>query len=186
MKKTLLILSAIALTQFFVACGGSADKKADDSGNETAADGHYTTADFTDLDLTPGGINATMKAPKGATIKKSSDGSICVQAGKYFQMNIKALTGSTAKAFNEMTKELALDKEENPSFAKMAAEETNGFMTEKTDGELSFSWVIANGEGCIYAINGVPYADASEGYTEVPPPADVRVMWEAAKTIKVK
>jgi hypothetical protein len=189
MKKNLLIIAAIAVAPFFTACGSSSsDNKSDSTAgaNAPAADVHYTTADFVDLDLAPAGINATMKAPKGATAKKSADGSVSVQAGKYFQMNIKAVAESPAGEFVELTKAFGTDKEMNPSFSKLAAEEENGFMSEKTNGELNFTWVVANGEGCIVAGNGVPYADALDGYTDVPPAADVKVMWEAAKTITVK
>ncbi len=188
MKKQLLILSAIALTQFFTACGSSESKPGDATGSETEApvDVHYTVADFADLDLSANGINATMKAPKGATVKKSGDGSLVVQAGKYFQMHIKSNPESSAEEFVGFSREMASDKDMNSSFSKMAVDEEFGFISEKSNGELNFVWVVPQGDGCIVTGNGVPYADALDGYTDVPPPADLKVMWEAAKTITVK
>lgn len=190
MKKVSLFLMAAFAALFFTACGGS-DKKAEEgeaAATEAAApaDKHYTAAELVDLDLSAQGVNAVVKAPAGAEVKKSSDGrEVYVQAGKFFKMTVKNNEGSSAD-FLGMVKPMASDKELNPSFDKFEEESATGYLKKNTDGKMSFMHMIDKADGNSLVISeGVPFDVNSDGNTEYSAD-DVKVMYEAAKAAKAK
>lgn len=187
MKKTFLIITAIVFTQFFVACGGSSSGSKEDSKKEASApdDIHHKVADFVELDLNSSGVPAKMMAPKGTKITTMKDGSVILQAGKYYQMTLSINQTSLSEDYIDMVRELAKDKDMNSSFDKFIADETNGVLKANKDGELNFIWAAPAENGCLIATNGVQYDKAIDGYTKQQPD-DIKIMWESAKTLVIQ
>lgn len=184
-------MMALVAALIVTSCGGGEKKGAEGeaAGAEAAAapaDKHYTAAELVDLDLSAQGVNAVVKAPAGAEIKKSSDGrEVYVQAGKFFKMTVKNNEGASAD-FLGMVKPMASDKELNPSFDKFEDETETGYLKKNTDGKMSFLHMIDKADGNSLVISdGVAYDYNSDGNTEYSAD-DIKVMYEAAKASKAK
>jgi hypothetical protein len=185
MKKIIMLAFVFTLTLSIASCGGSSKSstsKTDDKAKTTPTDIHHSGIDFVDLDLASFGVPAKMKAPKNTKVTQMNDGSLLLQAGKYYQMTLTVNNASLSEEYIEMVKVLAQDHDANSSFDRFLANETNGVLKANKDGELNFTWAAPAGNGCLVATNGVQHDKAIGGYTKQEP-IDIKIMWESAKTL---
>lgn len=188
-KKLLLAISLAALTLSLYSCKGD---KIPTEGAEAAAETEASVekplvfAEFTDLDLSAEGFPVTIKAPKNAKVIKSTiEGEVYVYAGKRFKLSIKEMPG-TAEGSVATMKELQADKELNPSFDKLVEDQPTYYLKATTDGQLSFVYALTTSEeSCFMVTEGMPYSDSPDQFTDYSND-DVKLMLEAAKTLKAK
>ncbi len=182
---------AILFATLLQSCGSADTNTSSNADGQVSAeasvqnDTHYKTADLVDLDLSANGIPVVIKAPKGSKVLKYDvDGSISVYGGKFFKVNFKQIDGALADNMS-MYKSMKTDKEMNPSFEKLETEEANGFMAKNTSGYLSFIYGLEAGGKSVVITEGMPYDISPDQFTDYPND-DIKLMWEAAKSAKVK
>ncbi len=190
--KTILT-GCIVLTLVLTSCGGSGDKTATDGAAATTEassepainETHFKVSDLVDLDLTSNGIPVTVKAPKDSKVMVyKTNGDVCVYGGKFFKMTFSQMDGTLADNM-EMIKGMIVDKELNPSFGKIEAEDANGFLKADKDGKVSFRQFVQAGEKTVIISEGMPYDISPDQFTDYSND-DIKVMYEAAKTAVAK
>lgn len=183
-KKMILMGAIAALTLLTYSCKGDKDTKAA-AETEAAAEKPLVFAEFTDLDLSAEGIPVVIKAPKDAkVIKSTTDGELFVYGGKLFKLTLAKRDGS-AEDNVSLLKEMSTDKELNPSFDKLTVDEPTAYVKAKKDGELSFTVGVNTAEGCIIIQEGMSYDQNPDQFSDYSP-ADVQLMFDAAKTATAK
>jgi hypothetical protein len=188
--KTMLT-ACIALTLVLTSCGGSANKATTEGAStETSAESainetHFKVADLVDLNLSSNGIPMTVKAPKDSKVMVyKTNGDVCVYGGKFFKLTFSQMDGVLADNM-EMIKGMIVDKELNPSFGKIEAEDANGFLKSDKEGKVSFRQFVQTGEKTVIISEGMPYDISPDQFTDYTND-DIKVMYEAAKTAVVK
>ncbi|MCW4469315.1 hypothetical protein OGH69_10090 [Flavobacterium sp. MFBS3-15] len=191
-KKIFLVSTLAMLTLSLYSCKG--DKiPTEGAGTETAEtetaapeEKPLVFAEFTELDLSPEGMPVTIKAPKDAkVIKGSIEGEVYVYGGKRFKLSVKQMSG-TAESTVATMKELQADKDLNPSFDKLVEDQPAYYLKASTDGTLSFIYAITTGdESSILVQEGMPHDQSPDQFTDYSND-DVKLMLEAAKTLKAK
>lgn len=187
----LILTACVALSISLTSCGGGEHK----AGNETAStqataepavnETHYKMADLVDLDLSAHGIPVTFKAPKDSKVMVyKANGDVCVYGGKFFKLTFSQMDGAVADNM-DMIKSMIMDKELNPSFAKIEAEDANGFLKADTQGKVSFRQFVQAGDKTIIVSEGMPYDLSPDQFTDYSND-DVKLMYEAAKTTVTK
>ncbi len=190
--KTILT-GCIALSLVLTSCGGSGNKT--EAGNAAASteapaepavnETHFKLSDLVDLDLSSNGIPVTVKAPKDSkVIVYKTNGDVCVYGGKFFKLTFSQMDGALADNM-EMIKGMIVDKELNPSFGKIEAEDANGFLKADKDGKVSFRQFVQAGEKTVIISEGMPYDISPDQFTDYSND-DIKTMYEAAKTAVVK
>jgi hypothetical protein len=191
-NKKVFLLSALAALMFTTySCKGDKAAEAKDGEaptTEAAApeEKALVFAEFTDLDLSPAGFPMTIKAPKDAKVTKGEiEGEVYVYGGKRFKLSIKEMSGSAETAVGAM-KELQADAEMNPSFDKLVEDQPTYYLKANKDGALSFVFAVnKNEEYCMMVTEGVPFDQSPDQFTDYSAD-DVKLMLEAAKTLKAK
>lgn len=187
--KTLLT-GCVALTLMLTSCGGSAEKTTGDgtvteSTEPKVNETHFTAADLVDLDLSTNGIPMTVKAPKDAKVMVyKTNGDVCVYGGKFFKLTFSQMDGAMEDNM-EMIKSMIVDKEINPSFDKIEAEDQNGFLKLDKGGKASFRQFVQSGQKTVIISEGMPYDISPDQFTDYTND-DIKVMYEAAKTAAAK
>lgn len=188
--KTILT-GCIALTFALSSCGGSSEKPATDgAATETSAESainetHFTINDLVDLDLSSNGIPMTVKAPKDSKVMVyKTNGDVCVYGGKFFKLTFSQMDGAVEDNM-DMIKGMIVDKELNPSFGKIEAEDQNGFMKSDKEGKVSFRQFVQAGQKTVIISEGMPYDISPDQFTDYTND-DIKVMYESAKTAVAK
>lgn len=188
--KTILT-GCIVLTLVLTSCGGSANKTttegaATEASSEPAInETHFKVSDLVDLDLTSNGIPLTVKAPKDSKVLVyKTNGDVCVYGGKFFKLTFSQMDGAMADNM-DMIKGMIVDKELNPSFGKIEAEDANGFLKADKDGKVSFRQFVQTGEKTVIISEGMPYDISPDQFTDYSND-DIKVMYEASKTAIAK
>lgn len=190
-NSKMIFVSCITVGMMMAACGSS-EHKADNQGAATEVasepainETHFTAADLTDLDLSANGIPVTVKAPKNAQVMVyKTNGDVCVYGGKFFKLTFSQMDGAVADNM-DMIKAMITDKDLNPSFGKIEAEDANGFMKSDKDGKVSFRQFVQAGDKTVIISEGMPYDISPDQFTDYSND-DINVMYEAAKTTVAK
>jgi PBP1b-binding outer membrane lipoprotein LpoB len=191
MPAKAILTGCIALTFVLTSCGGSANKTttegaATEASSEPAInETHFKVSDLVDLDLTSNGIPLTVKAPKDSKVLVyKTNGDVCVYGGKFFKLTFSQMDGAMADNM-DMIKGMIVDKELNPSFGKIEAEDANGFLKADKDGKVSFRQFVQTGEKTVIISEGMPYDISPDQFTDYSND-DIKVMYEASKTAVAK
>jgi hypothetical protein len=186
----IILTGCVALTLMLTSCGGSGEKAATEitateSTEPKVNETHYTAADLVDLDLSSNGIPLTVKAPKDSKVMVyKTNGDVCVYGGKFFKLTFSQMDGAMEDN-KEMIKSMIVDKEINPSFEKMEAEDQNGFLKLDKSGKVSFRQFVQAGQKTVIISEGMPYDISPDQFTDYTND-EIKVMYEAAKTAVAK
>ncbi len=182
-------LAALAFTTY--SCKGdkaTEGTEAETAETEAAAPAKpLVFAEFVDLDLSSNGMPMVIKAPKDAKIIKStiSEDEIFVYGGERFKLTLKKMSGTAENSVATM-KELQADKDLNPSFDKLVEDLPTSYLKASKDGTLSFiTAVTTSEESCIMVQEGMIGDQSPDQFTDYSAD-DIRLMYEAAKTLKAK
>ena len=187
----MILTGCIALSIALTGCGSSETKTTTESAaTETSSEPainetHFNVTDLVDLDLSSNGIPVTVKAPKDSKVMVyKTNGDVCVYGGKFFKLTFSQMDGSVADNM-DMIKGMIVDKDLNPSFGKIEAEDASGFLKSDKDGKVSFRQFIQAGEKTVIISEGMPYDLSPDQFTDYSND-DVNVMYEAARTAVAK
>ncbi|MCW3125717.1 MAG: hypothetical protein JWO03_1375 [Bacteroidetes bacterium] len=188
---TLTLIGAVAMI-LTTSCGGGSKSGAEGSAPATSdkpkpADNHYTEKDLVQKDLTADGINASILAPKDASVIWASDKrEAYVYGGKFFKVTVYvADTVTSADENYELVKTMATNKELNPGFVKLADEKGTGFLKESKDNKFDFVLYVPRKSGSYHLSDGIPYDSSPDQSTEYTP-ADIKTEYAAARSFTAK
>lgn len=191
MPAKTILTCCIAFGFTLASCGGSEAKTTTEAAaTETSSEAavnetHFKVSDLVDLDLSSNGIPLMVKAPKDSKVMVyKTNGDVCVYGGKFFKLTFSQMDGVLTDNM-EMIKGMIVDKELNPSFGKIEAEDANGFMKSDKDGKVSFRQFVQAGEKTVIISEGMPYDISPDQFTDYSND-DIKVMYEAAKTAVAK